>query len=65
MEFFKANPDIMSARFFMEQMEDPHNRKVMAAMFPSLPTNLVIQVPKLQESITLDNVMNLPEYENW
>ena len=42
MEFFKANPDIRSAKFFMEQMEDPHNRKIMEAMYPSLPTNVII-----------------------
>ena len=47
MEFFKANPDINTAKFFMNQMEQPMNMAFMKLTFPKVKVNRVIQVPKL------------------
>jgi hypothetical protein len=42
MEFFKANPDINIAKFFMNQMEQTMNMAFMKLTFPNVKVNRVI-----------------------
>ena len=43
MEFFKSNPDIQTAKFFMNFMEQPLNMAFMKMLsFPKIKINKVI-----------------------
>ena len=65
MEFFKSNPDLKTSAICWGLMENKVINSMMCLGFEKVTYNKCIHIPKTQPPITLGNIDNLPNYENW
>ena len=64
-QFFYANPSVYTCQAIFNTAERGLERSGMEALGAKVKFHCVIQVPKTQPIITLQNVDDLPEVEDW
>lgn len=61
--FTKANPSIDTAIKVWNHMEEKSMRLFMLSILPGIKTSELIHLPKLQDPITLENIVMLSRYD--
>jgi hypothetical protein len=63
--FFAGNPCLDTFKDLSGTFDRPIFLKLYDWCLPSLTTNKVIRVPKLDERFTVENLAHLPSLSNW